>query len=104
MKPIESEDGHTYYTVDGIVPQQGPNYALAKRMQHWMVSNGVTVWSVVLVGVVLCSKRGCCIVLFFFLFFSSLFSGHCATCGIPYCVYECGTLHRHDQCDKQQIV
>lgn len=39
MKPIESEDGHTYYTVDGIVPQQGPNYALAKRMQHWMVSN-----------------------------------------------------------------
>ena len=73
MKPIESEDGHTYYTVDGIVPQQGPNYALAKRMQHWMVSNGVTVWSVALVGVVLCSKRGCCIVLFFFLF-SLLFS------------------------------
>jgi len=73
MKPIESEDGHTYYTVDGIVPQQGPNYALAKRMQHWMVSNGVTVWSVALVGVVLCSNCGCCIVLFFFLF-SLLFS------------------------------
>ena len=37
MEPIDSEDGaKTFYMVDGIVPQQGPNYALAKRMQHWM--------------------------------------------------------------------
>ena len=35
MKPVEAEDG-TYYMVDGIVGQQGPNYALAKRLQHWM--------------------------------------------------------------------
>eukprot|EP00611_Tribonema_gayanum_P018916 TRINITY_DN3221_c0_g1_i3.p1 TRINITY_DN3221_c0_g1~~TRINITY_DN3221_c0_g1_i3.p1 ORF type:complete len:570 (-),score=234.90 TRINITY_DN3221_c0_g1_i3:293-1939(-) len=25
----------TYYVVDGLVNRQGPNYALAKRMQHW---------------------------------------------------------------------
>ena len=35
MEPVEAEDG-TFYMVDGIVGQQGPNYALAKRMQHWM--------------------------------------------------------------------
>jgi hypothetical protein len=36
MPHVDSEDGRKYYMVDGIVPQQGPNYALAKRMQHWM--------------------------------------------------------------------
>ena len=35
MEPVEAEDG-LFYMVDGIVGQQGPNYALAKRMQHWM--------------------------------------------------------------------
>ena len=27
--------GGTYSIVDGIVVNQGPNYALAKRIQHW---------------------------------------------------------------------
>lgn len=27
--------GDTYYLVDGLVNRQGPNYALAKRIQHW---------------------------------------------------------------------
>eukprot|EP00163_Fabomonas_tropica_P028758 TRINITY_DN5923_c1_g1_i2.p1 TRINITY_DN5923_c1_g1~~TRINITY_DN5923_c1_g1_i2.p1 ORF type:complete len:856 (-),score=285.68 TRINITY_DN5923_c1_g1_i2:238-2505(-) len=38
MKPVK-QDGKgkpELYLVDGIVHQQGPNYALAKRMQHWM--------------------------------------------------------------------
>ena len=35
MTPVQSGKD-TLYLVDGIVPQQGPNYALAKRMQHWM--------------------------------------------------------------------
>lgn len=28
-------DGRKFYLVDGLVNKQGPNYALAKRMQHW---------------------------------------------------------------------
>jgi len=32
---ITAKDGTEFYVVDGIVVQQGPNYALAKRMQHW---------------------------------------------------------------------
>lgn len=32
---VQSTDGKPIYYVDGIVPDQGPNYALAKRMQHW---------------------------------------------------------------------
>mmetsp|Transcript_25792 Transcript_25792/g.32913 ORF Transcript_25792/g.32913 Transcript_25792/m.32913 type:complete len:529 (-) Transcript_25792:33-1619(-) len=31
----KSQDGKTYSYVDGLVVAQGPNYALAKRMQHW---------------------------------------------------------------------
>lgn len=35
-RPITSRDGkHTYYIVDSLAVGQGPNYALAKRMQHW---------------------------------------------------------------------
>ena len=33
--PVVSADGTNYYLVDGLVNKQGPNYALAKRMQHW---------------------------------------------------------------------
>lgn len=33
-KPIPGEGGD-YYLVNGISVAQGPNYALAKRMQHW---------------------------------------------------------------------
>eukprot|EP00565_Helicotheca_tamesis_P005700 CAMPEP_0185725514 /NCGR_PEP_ID=MMETSP1171-20130828/1749_1 /TAXON_ID=374046 /ORGANISM="Helicotheca tamensis, Strain CCMP826" /LENGTH=756 /DNA_ID=CAMNT_0028393659 /DNA_START=70 /DNA_END=2340 /DNA_ORIENTATION=+ len=33
-KPIPGEGGD-FYTVNGISVAQGPNYALAKRMQHW---------------------------------------------------------------------
>lgn len=33
--PVVSADGTKYYLVDGLVNKQGPNYALAKRMQHW---------------------------------------------------------------------
>lgn len=32
--PVEGEGGPFYY-VNGISVAQGPNYALAKRMQHW---------------------------------------------------------------------
>lgn len=32
---IVAKDGTEFYIVDGIVVAQGPNYALAKRMQHW---------------------------------------------------------------------
>mmetsp|Transcript_4383 Transcript_4383/g.5776 ORF Transcript_4383/g.5776 Transcript_4383/m.5776 type:complete len:187 (-) Transcript_4383:339-899(-) len=32
--PIPGEGGD-FYTVNGISVAQGPNYALAKRMQHW---------------------------------------------------------------------
>jgi hypothetical protein len=33
-KPISGKGGE-YYLVNGISVAQGPNYALAKRMQHW---------------------------------------------------------------------
>jgi hypothetical protein len=33
-KPVPGEGGD-YYLVNGISVAQGPNYALAKRMQHW---------------------------------------------------------------------
>ena len=33
-KPVETQDGECYM-VDGLSVAQGPNYALAKRMQHW---------------------------------------------------------------------
>merc|ERR1712000_516291 len=32
---VKSNDGETFSIVDGLVVAQGPNYALAKRMQHW---------------------------------------------------------------------
>lgn len=36
VKPIlNKSDNQEYYLVDGITVAQGPNYALAKRMQHW---------------------------------------------------------------------
>lgn len=35
LKPVTSEDDGDIYLVDGIVSAQGPNYALAKRLQHW---------------------------------------------------------------------
>uniref|UniRef100_A0A6T8JQH9 very-long-chain (3R)-3-hydroxyacyl-CoA dehydratase n=1 Tax=Proboscia inermis TaxID=420281 RepID=A0A6T8JQH9_9STRA len=34
MPPIEGEGG-PFYVVNGISIAQGPNYAMAKRMQHW---------------------------------------------------------------------
>ena len=34
-KPPVGGDGGEYYMVNGLVVNQGPNYALAKRMQHW---------------------------------------------------------------------
>jgi len=34
-KIVESKDDETYAVVDGLVVAQGPNYALAKRIQHW---------------------------------------------------------------------
>jgi len=34
IPPIEGEGG-PYYVVNGISVAQGPNYAMAKRMQHW---------------------------------------------------------------------
>eukprot|EP00551_Chaetoceros_affinis_P007154 CAMPEP_0203667514 /NCGR_PEP_ID=MMETSP0090-20130426/4344_1 /ASSEMBLY_ACC=CAM_ASM_001088 /TAXON_ID=426623 /ORGANISM="Chaetoceros affinis, Strain CCMP159" /LENGTH=754 /DNA_ID=CAMNT_0050531703 /DNA_START=90 /DNA_END=2354 /DNA_ORIENTATION=+ len=36
MKPIPG-DGGDFYVVNGLSVAQGPNYALAKRMQHWRV-------------------------------------------------------------------
>jgi Protein tyrosine phosphatase-like protein, PTPLA len=33
--PVVGNDGQSYYIVNGISVAQGPNYALAKRMQHW---------------------------------------------------------------------
>jgi len=35
QKPIQAKDGKNFAIVDGLVVDQGPNYALAKRMQHW---------------------------------------------------------------------
>lgn len=34
IPPVEGEGG-PYYVVNGISVAQGPNYAMAKRMQHW---------------------------------------------------------------------
>jgi len=34
-KPVKAKDGKTYYICNGLVVPQGPNYALAKRLQHW---------------------------------------------------------------------
>jgi hypothetical protein len=35
LKPVKAKDGETFHIVDGLVNRQGPNYALAKRIQHW---------------------------------------------------------------------
>ena len=35
QKPVEAVDGRSLKLVDGLSVAQGPNYALAKRMQHW---------------------------------------------------------------------
>eukprot|EP01095_Lingulamoeba_sp_RSL-Kostka_P001173 TRINITY_DN1165_c5_g1_i1.p1 TRINITY_DN1165_c5_g1~~TRINITY_DN1165_c5_g1_i1.p1 ORF type:complete len:531 (+),score=220.26 TRINITY_DN1165_c5_g1_i1:70-1662(+) len=35
IPPIAGANGENFYIVDGLVNAQGPNYALAKRMQHW---------------------------------------------------------------------
>jgi len=35
IPPIKSNAGCTVHIVDGLGVAQGPNYALAKRMQHW---------------------------------------------------------------------
>jgi len=35
LSPVSSKSGQQFSIVDGLVVQQGPNYALAKRMQHW---------------------------------------------------------------------
>lgn len=32
---VKAQDGKEFAYVDGLVVAQGPNYALAKRMQHW---------------------------------------------------------------------
>ena len=34
-KPIETDAGETLYVTNAYINAQGPNYALAKRMQHW---------------------------------------------------------------------
>eukprot|EP00668_Euglena_longa_P028940 GGOE01036275.1.p1 GENE.GGOE01036275.1~~GGOE01036275.1.p1 ORF type:complete len:740 (+),score=209.66 GGOE01036275.1:167-2221(+) len=34
-KPVTAENGEQFYVCDAIVPDQGPNYILAKRLQHW---------------------------------------------------------------------
>lgn len=49
MKSVISQSKDEFFLVDGIVSAQGPNYALAKRLQHWRAvvarSNGHTVCS-----------------------------------------------------------
>lgn len=35
VSPVPTASGHKIHLVDGITVPQGPNYALAKRMQHW---------------------------------------------------------------------
>ena len=51
LQPVENMDytGKHIYLVDGTVSAQGPNYSLAKRLQHWMAitmrENGHTVAS-----------------------------------------------------------
>ena len=34
-KPIVTAAGETLHVCDALVSPQGPNYALAKRLQHW---------------------------------------------------------------------
>jgi len=48
VKQVKNETlGKEFYLVDGITVAQGPNYALAKRLQHWRAivarSSGITV-------------------------------------------------------------
>jgi len=35
VPPVTTDSGKKLYVVDGVTVPQGPNYALAKRMQHW---------------------------------------------------------------------
>mmetsp|Transcript_61557 Transcript_61557/g.169183 ORF Transcript_61557/g.169183 Transcript_61557/m.169183 type:complete len:618 (+) Transcript_61557:563-2416(+) len=35
LKPVATEAGEEIYIVDGVAAAQGPNYILAKRLQHW---------------------------------------------------------------------
>jgi len=35
LPPVKAENGQLFYIVDGVVNRQGPNYILAKRIQHW---------------------------------------------------------------------
>jgi len=35
MRKVDQERGEALYVIDGIAVAQGPNYALAKRLQHW---------------------------------------------------------------------
>eukprot|EP01104_Vermistella_antarctica_P005936 TRINITY_DN16682_c0_g1_i1.p1 TRINITY_DN16682_c0_g1~~TRINITY_DN16682_c0_g1_i1.p1 ORF type:complete len:760 (+),score=228.59 TRINITY_DN16682_c0_g1_i1:73-2280(+) len=37
LRQVDAADGSKITVVDGIVVPQGPNYALAKRLQHWRV-------------------------------------------------------------------
>ncbi|CAD7969094.1 unnamed protein product [Amoebophrya sp. A25] len=34
-KPVVADDGTEYFVTDATVVEQGPNYILAKRLQHW---------------------------------------------------------------------
>ncbi len=34
-RSVDGEDGQRFGLADSVVPQQGPNYALAKRLQRW---------------------------------------------------------------------
>jgi len=35
QKPVVADNGEPLYWVDALIVPQGPNYALAKRLQHW---------------------------------------------------------------------
>ena len=35
LPPVKTADGSELHLVDGLSVAQGPNYALAKRLQHW---------------------------------------------------------------------
>eukprot|EP00288_Rhodomonas_lens_P018100 CAMPEP_0177706440 /NCGR_PEP_ID=MMETSP0484_2-20121128/9227_1 /TAXON_ID=354590 /ORGANISM="Rhodomonas lens, Strain RHODO" /LENGTH=770 /DNA_ID=CAMNT_0019217903 /DNA_START=71 /DNA_END=2383 /DNA_ORIENTATION=+ len=47
LKPIKADDGSEVYHINGLIPEQGPNYALSKRLQQWRAvlarAKGVTV-------------------------------------------------------------
>jgi len=51
VSPVATANGKKLYLVDGVSVAQGPNYALAKRMQHWRAqiafAEGTTVSSTV---------------------------------------------------------